>query len=207
MQAKVRLVGNGGDLHGRVLSLKAQGFPRQVLQIRPSSEGELFLLLPDETHLGYLPERMKRTFKLLLKSSGFKIEADSDLNMITDVLRRAKTVSEATIRVNIHVYGPETLSEKVGKQLSKGKLFLQHPTSSRPGIRYNNPHILRFDDMEDSSTEECIDGDQNESEIELSSECDEEFEETIANVFKSLRRCDNLCRLKMPGNMAGTLYQ
>jgi hypothetical protein len=200
------LVGKGEHLRRKIVALQESNLPRQLFQIRPSSDGELFLTFPDATELGYLSERMKRTFKPLIGLPQFEIEAWNTLNPILDALSRAKTSAEAAIRVDVHVYGLETLRDQFGRQLSKGNLFLQHPDMCRPGIRYDNPHILRFDEIEDSDVEEETDAAEDEGEADVSFECDEVFEETIASVFQSLQRPDRLNRLKETGNLIGSLY-
>ncbi|KAJ5195938.1 helicase [Penicillium cf. viridicatum] len=134
------------------------------------------------------------------------MEAWNTLSSIMDALSKAKTSSEAAIRVDIHVYGLENLRDQIGRQLSKGNLFLQHPDMCRPGIRYDNPHILRFDEREDSDVEEVTNAAEDEGQIDVSFECDAEFDETIATVFQSLRRPDKLNRLKETGNLIGSLY-
>ncbi|KAJ6086757.1 helicase [Penicillium canescens] len=203
---KVKLVGKGEHLRQRIAALQESNLSCQVFQIQLSIDGEIFLTFPDATELGYLSERMKRTLKPLIGSPHFEMEAWNTLNPIMDALSKAKTSAEAAIRVDIHVYGLENLRDQVGRQLSKGNLFLQHPDMCRPGIRYDNPHILRFDEIEDSDVEEETNAAEDEGETDVSFECDAEFEETIATVFQSLRRPDKLNRLKETGNLIGSLY-
>lgn len=203
---KVKLVGKGEHLRQSIAALQESNFSRQVFQIQLSVDGELFLKFPDATELGYLSERMKRTLKPLIGSPHFEMEAWNTLNSIMDALSKAKTSAEAAIRVNIHVYGLENLRDQIGRQLSKGNLFLQHPDMCRPGIRYDNPHILRFDEIEDSDVGEVTNAAEDEGQIGVSCECDAGFDETIATVFQSLRRPDKLNRLKETGNLVGSLY-
>ncbi|KUM63746.1 hypothetical protein ACN42_g3353 [Penicillium freii] len=203
---KVKLVGKGEHLRQRIAALQESNISRQVFQIQLSTDGEIFLTFPDATELGYLSERMKRTLKPLIGSPHFELEAWNTLNPIMDALSKAKRSAEAAIRVDIHVYGLENLRDQIGRQLSKGNLFLQHPDMCRPGIRYDNPHFLRFDEIEDSDVEEETNAAEDEGEIDVSFEDDTKFDETIATVFQSLRRPDKLSRLKDTGNLIGSLY-
>jgi hypothetical protein len=203
---KVKLVGNGEHLRQRIAAVQESNLSRQVFQIQLSIDGEIFLTFTDATELGYLSERTKRTLKPLIGLPHFEMEAWNTLNPIMDALSKAKTSAEAAIRVDIHVYGLESLRDQVGRQLSKGNLFLQHPDMCRLGIRYDNPHILRFDEIEDSDVEEETNAAEDEGETDVSFECDAEFDETIATVFQSLRRPDKLNRLKETGNLIGSLY-
>lgn len=190
----------------RIAALQGSNISRQVFQIRLSNDGELFLTFPDGREFGYLSERMKRTLKPLIGSPHFEMEAWNTLNPIMDALSKAKTPTEAAIRVDIHVYGLGNLRNQIGRQLSKGNLFLQHPDMCRPGIRYDNPHILRFDEIEDSEVEEETNAAEDEGDIDVSFECDVGFDETIATVFQSLRRPDKLNRLRETENLLGSLY-
>jgi hypothetical protein len=203
---KVKLVGKGEHLRRKIVALQEGNLSRQVFQIRPSSDGELFLTFPDATEFGYLSERMKRTLKPLIGLPHFEIEGWSPLHPILDALIRAKTSADAAIRMDLHVYGLKSLRDQFGKQLSKGNLFLQHPDMCRPGIRYDNPHILRFEEMEDRNVEEETGAADDEGEADVSFECDEDFEKTIENVFQSLRRPDKLNRLKETENLTVSLY-
>lgn len=99
MHEKVKLVGKGEHLRRKIAALQGSNLARQVFLVRPSSDGELFLMFPDATELGYLSERMKLTLNPLIELPYFEIEAWTTLNSILDALSKAKMSAEATIRV------------------------------------------------------------------------------------------------------------
>ncbi|KAJ5560339.1 SNF2 family N-terminal domain-containing protein [Penicillium frequentans] len=206
VREKVKLIGEAEKLYHKILTLQESNISRQVFQIRPSSNEEFFLIFPDATELGYLSERMKKAFEPLKELPHFELEAHITLKSIMDALSKAKTAAEAAIRVEVHVYGSNILRDQFGRQISNGHLFLQHPDMCRPGIRYDNPHILRFDDLEDSELEGETDATEDDVEADLSVESDEEIKETITTVYQFLRRPNQLKRLKESGTMLGSLY-
>lgn len=206
MREKVRLIGKAEKLYHEISTLQESNISLQVFQIRPSSNQELFLKFPDGTELGYLSERMKNTFGPLKELPHFELEACITLKSIIDALSKATTAAEAAIRVEIHVYGPKILRDQFGRHISNGNLFLQHPDMCRPGVTYDNPHILRFDDLEDSDLGEETDATEDDVEADLSVESDEDFEETITTVYQFLRRPNQLNRLKEKVIMIGSLY-
>ncbi|KAJ5725809.1 helicase [Penicillium malachiteum] len=167
---KVKLVGKGEHLRGKIMALKQSNLNllRQVFQIKPSAAGELFLIFPDGTEFGYMSEKAKRTFGQLIELSQLEFETWISLTSILDVLRLAETSAEAAIRVDVHVYGLETRQDQIGRQISR--------------IRYDNPHILRFDDEKESDVEEEGNFAEEEAESNLSVEGDEDFQEIIATV-------------------------
>lgn len=148
---------------------------------------------------------MSQTLSPLIGNSCFEMEAWVPVIAILDAISNVNTSSEPAIRVNIHVYGLDSLKDQVGRHLSKGKLFLQHPDMCRPGTRYENPQMLVFDDLGALHFEEDAEV-YEEPEIPQSVEYDGEFEEMIATVFQSLRRGDNLSQIKGAENLTCPLY-
>jgi hypothetical protein len=142
----------------------------------------------------------------------FEVEAHADLNTIIHALRAVKA-AEAAIRVDVNVYGADGSRDKVGRELSKKGLFLQEPDVRRVGTRYDNPHLLRLEGMDDGESEEEGEGDgvEGEGEAEVGEEeslpeRDADFDETIAEVYRNLRRGDGLTRLEGGENLSKALY-
>lgn len=185
--------------------LKKSTMPYQIFRILPGIERKLCLHFSDSTFLGYLPKQMNQTLSPLIGSLSFEMEAWVPIIAILDAISNVNTSAEPAIRVNIHVYGHPTSKDQIGKHLSKGKLFLQHPDMCRPGTRYDNPQMLVFDDLGAPDFEEDAEV-YEEMEIPQPVEYDGEFEEMIATVFQSLRRGDNLSQIKGAENLTRPLY-
>ncbi|KAE8382709.1 P-loop containing nucleoside triphosphate hydrolase protein [Aspergillus bertholletiae] len=208
---KVKFVGNGQELETKILALRESSPHIRTLHIQSSTNGSLFLKFPDGADLGYLSNKMEQVLERLIGLPLFEIDALTNINFLIDSLRRAGKPDAAT-RVNINVYGRRSDRDKVGRELSKRDLFLQHPDDYRVGVEYDNPHILRLDGMDDTGPEDEEDEEDEEDiteveESETTSERDEGFEETIAEVFNSLTRGDRLTQLGGSETLNRTLYQ
>jgi hypothetical protein len=167
----------------------------------------------DGVDLGYLSEKMVRAVEMLVNLPRFELEAFTNLDVIIDAVRRARKPSDAAIRVNINFYGLKDSRDRVGKELSDKGFFLQWPNmdTRRPGVTYDNPHILRLDGMDgtdETATEDEEDAEDATSSPEVDSpqESDEDFQETIAEVFRSLRRGEGLNRLEGSDNLNRALF-
>ncbi|KAL4796131.1 SNF2 family N-terminal domain-containing protein [Aspergillus venezuelensis] len=212
LRERVKLLGKGQDLHEKVAKLKENQPDRtHSFRIQKNSDnGELFLSFRDGTSLGYLSEKMVKAVGSLIDLPHFEMEAYTGLAEIIEAIRRAGKAADAKFRVNINVYGLEANRDQVGKELSEGGLFLQVPDMIRPNVAYDNPHILRMTGMEESDTEEEdeeeVAAEPEEETVGSQPERDADFEETIAEVFSSLRRQEGLTRLEGGENLNSTLY-
>ncbi|RAQ55444.1 helicase [Aspergillus flavus] len=205
---KVKLVGIGQDLETKILALKETNQHFQTLTIQPSSDGPLFLRFPGGTDLGYLSKKMEQALQELIGRPLFEIDALTNLNSLIDSLRRAGKPSDAAARVSINVYGRESDRDKVGRELSNKDLFLQHPDGCRVGVKYDNPHILHLDGMDETDTDEEDEEDVIEVDVaETTPEQEEGLRETLDEVFNSLTRGDHLRQLGGSETLNRTLYQ
>ncbi|KAL3466537.1 SNF2 family N-terminal domain-containing protein [Aspergillus heterothallicus] len=209
LRERVRLVGRGAELQEKIIKLRDSGTWNPTFSIRQSASGELFLTFPDGADFGYLSEKMVKALHKLMALPGFAVEAHADLNMIIHALRAVKA-AEAAIRVDVNVYGFGGSRDRVGRELSRKGLFLQEPDVRRVGTRYDNPHLLRLEGMEEGESEEEVEGgEEGEDDGEKEgtpAERDGDFEETIADVYRSLRRADGLSRLEGGENLSKALY-
>ncbi|CAI7571851.1 unnamed protein product [Penicillium bialowiezense] len=203
---KVKLVYKKETLRQKVAKLQKDGITHGVFLVRPATKGDLFLMFQDSTQLGYLSKRMKEILEPLLRLPFFELEVHSALSTITDTLRDDQTPSEAAVRVNIHLYGLESHRDQSDRKMSKGNLFLQPPDRCRPGIRYSNPQIMQFDDVEDSNIEDEMSATDDESGVDISLDSDKSFDETIATVLQSLQRPREQNPIREIGDLNGALY-
>lgn len=201
-------MGQGEELQKRVQEIRNGGshYPRSyTLRIQQSTELQLFLKFADNGDLGYLSEKMERGLKDLAREPFIELDAIVNLQSLSEAIRRAQKQSDAAIRVDVNIYGPEASRDRVGKYLSDKGLFLQPPNERRRGTRYDNPHILQLDGLGGSDTEEN-DSDSDAASSNTSSEQNEEFQETIAEVFNSLTRSDELRGVRGSEGLNRALY-
>lgn len=201
-------MGQGEELQKRVQEIRNGGsyLPRSyTLRVRPSSELQWFLKFADNGDLGYLSEKMERGLKDLASEPNIELDAVVNLQSLSDAIRRAQKQSDAAIRVDVNIYGPEASRDRVGKYLSDKGLFLQPPNERRRGARYDNPHILQLDGLDESDTEDS-NSDSDAASPNASSEQNEDFQETIAEVFNSLTRSDELRGVRGSEGLNRALY-
>jgi hypothetical protein len=179
----------------------------QTFSIQKSADQHLFLTFPDGYKLGYLSEKLARAFKDLIDQPSVQLDAIANLYTLSEAIRRAGKPSDAAIRVEINVYGPASDLDRIGGELSDRGLFLQDPDHCRPGMEYDNPHTLRLDGMDESGTDNLSSKSQVDEDFsEPLLDQDEEFEETIVEVFSSLKRGQELHRLEGSDILNKTLF-
>lgn len=81
----------------------------------------------------------------LRKDASIRYEGLMDIVEWQETMQAWKKTGKAgNLTVDINVYGPLEDFEKVGRALSKARLYLQHPHHSTEGALYKNPHYLTF---------------------------------------------------------------
>jgi SWI/SNF-related matrix-associated actin-dependent regulator of chromatin subfamily A3 len=115
-------------------------------------------------------------------------EVFAPVQAIRETISRATKEKDAVVRVHINVYGPRNVSQVIGRELSRMKIYLQCPDHIRQGADYDNPHMLKL--VDDQFPLPVTIFDAEEKTVEKTT--DETLKETIANVFSSLTRDKNL---------------
>src|SRR5271163_4616998 len=103
---------------------------------------QLYLIFSDGTQFGLLNAHTTKALDSIIDLPSVEFEALVDLVTLRETMCRAIKASEATIRVNINVYGSREAHKEVGDRLSAGKVYLQHPDQKRGASIYDNPHVL-----------------------------------------------------------------
>ena len=176
----------------------------QSFRIQKSTDQQLFLIFPDDHKLGYLSEKLANAFNDLIGQTSIECEAIANLSNLSKAIRRAKKPSDAAMRVNINVYGAACERDRIGKVLSDKELYLQTPDRSRPGAKYDNPHILKLDGMD--NLDDCEKSGVDESSPEPSLGEGDEIREKIEEVLSSLKRGQGLHRLEGSNNLKKPLF-
>ncbi|KAL2798852.1 SNF2 family N-terminal domain-containing protein [Aspergillus keveii] len=215
---RVRLVGKGTDLEPRIIRLRDTNTWNPTFRINKAPCGNIFLTFSDGTHFGRPSDKMVKALQKLISIPQFEVEAHADLNAIIHALRAVKQ-AEAVTRVDVNVYGSEGSRDRVGEVFSKNGLFLQEPDVRRAGTRYDNPHLLRLEGMDEGESEEETREVEGEVDVEGGSEAeaeggeeempperDADFDDMIAEVYRNLRRGEGLTRLEGGENLSKALY-
>jgi hypothetical protein len=106
-----------------------------------------FLALEDTTICGQLRDGLYQPLHRICDTFSVRLIAYTLIAECLRVMERAKRQHEATIKVEINVYGPSSVRTEVGRILSQDRLYLQHLICGRAGFAYKNPHMLRYQDI------------------------------------------------------------
>jgi SWI/SNF-related matrix-associated actin-dependent regulator of chromatin subfamily A3 len=163
-----------------------------TFNIGKSSE-QLVLRFQDGTEFGHLNTHTSKALNELFDQPEIEFEAFGATRTILEAIGRSTKATDAVVRVNINVYGSKEAGKDVGRHLSENKVYLQRPDLQRPGSLYDNPHFLKFPDMQSSSFEYQTETAPGRV---LTSNDSENFRKVVSNVYASLTRGAKLNRVE-----------
>ena len=153
----------------------------------------LSLTFRDKMKFGILNNHAGETLRDLIDRPLVQFDVLGNTLSIREAIGRAVKAKDATIRVNINVYGPSDASKDVGKHLSECNFYLQRPDIQRPESTYENPHFLTIPNMSIANIE-------YQSEVAPDSrpvsKGQNHLREEISDVYASLTRGLKLNRLE-----------
>jgi len=162
-------------------------------QMSLSQQEERFrILFEDGTALGEANIQLEQALNDIAKQNYYlEFEVFAPIMPIRDTILRATTDKEAIVRVHVNVYGSQGLVRAIGQQLSHNKIYLQRPDYIRPGISYDNPHILKLVQFQQPFIDQTL---MKKEEKQQESEADkaEAFQKTINTIYSSLTRNQKL---------------
>lgn len=187
----VKLVGNMPDLRAKIdLSQTYQWF-------EVSKHCDYFMLKFSEDYLfAQVSELASQGLAALQDLSSVEIMAFVETKRIQHVFDRAKKPAEATLKVEVNVYGSMDDARIVGDKLCSAKMYLQDPDHGTQDIEYCNPHVIQFPGIEEpvSNTEHRFSRELSKTSKSLREER-ETFDQTISTIYQSLTRFRNLERM------------
>ena len=155
-------------------------------------ENRFMISFPDGTPLGEANAQLEAALSGIAEQQyHVDLEVFAPIRPIRETLSRATKEQEAVVRVNINIYGPRSIARTIGLELSTQKIYLQRPDYIKPGVVYDNPHVLKlgtFDQTFQSQDPEIPEEKQPVSETEKA----EAFQRTINTIYSSLTRGQTL---------------
>jgi hypothetical protein len=101
--------------------------------------------------IAILDTKTSTTLQKLVAFNSLRYEVFVSVDELLDKIRSWKSVGKGAIMtVEINVYGAKNVSRTVGKLLSKGGLYLQHPRYCDSGTKYENPQVISFSQLPSS---------------------------------------------------------
>jgi SWI/SNF-related matrix-associated actin-dependent regulator of chromatin subfamily A3 len=159
-----------------------------------SSPGHV-LKFQDNVDFGRVNAHTSKVLENLFSKPSIQIEVFGSRSAIREAIGRATKATDAIARVNINVYGPgeaTEVREEVAHHLSGRKIYLQRPDNPRPGTVYDNPHVLKFPDMDISS---FVYKELAPRRTKVSGD-PEKLQKIVDNVYASLTRGSKLNRME-----------
>ncbi|KAL7942560.1 SNF2 family N-terminal domain-containing protein [Trichoderma barbatum] len=136
-----------GDMTSTYSKLENSEAGYQCFKLK-AQDGRVILYFNDTgENFGQMRSAESATLSALLDHEFLNIEfepivATSDL---MEIIARANKPTDAVVKFDINIYGPQSAGIKVGNELTSGKLWLQKPGHLREGVIYDNPHFLRLE--------------------------------------------------------------
>lgn len=170
-----------------------------------SKHGEYFMLkFPDGKLFAQVNKLACQGLAQLQEIPSVEIVAFVETNRLQHVFSRAKTPSEAALKVEVNLYGSIDDAKIVGDNLSAAKMFLQDPERGTENMEYQNPHIAQFPGIEEpvpTSADRVLPESVPKSSKTLV-EGREDLDQTVSAIYQSLVRSRNLERTQ-----AGTMIR
>ncbi|OCL04222.1 hypothetical protein AOQ84DRAFT_346502 [Glonium stellatum] len=192
-RAAVKLVGTMLDVDAKLNIGDKSQFPGYYSFGIKKSSGQVLLIFPDGTDFGVLNTHIAKAVEDVMERPSVRFEALARITMLRETIGRATRASDAVARVNINVYGSRDNSKDVGCRLSAHKVYLQRPEQQRPGSIYDNPHVLKLPEIQNSSLEYRLD--DTKDTVSRSDRTDN-FGKTISDLYASLKRGTRLKRVE-----------
>lgn len=190
----MKVIGVMADIDKRLtanLGQGPQGFQEFRLKV---TQVAVKLNFPDGGEFGILDQHSNEALKPLLEQPELDLNAFAEINAIRSTIARARRSTDAIIRVDINLNGPEALAQKIGHDLSNRKVWLQRPSTCTMKFPYRNPHVIEFPGI-DRHDVLAIGGD-NAQAISEQKQSFEDFQKTVAEVYDTLSRDKDLSRIE-----------
>lgn len=150
---------------------------------------EVLLKFPNGSEFAHLNTHTAKVLEGVIDLPSIQLDALVNLTTLRETIGRATKASDATLRVNINLYGSRETQGNVGRHLSAGKIYLQHPDQQRSGSIYDNPHVLAFPGIQVESV------DFKPQQNVLRRNGADQFRKAVSDVYASLKRGSHLKRL------------
>ena len=168
-----------------------------------NSDEQSLVAFPDGLVMGELNTQVQTALENMIGQQ-LDFQILSPIRSIRETISRATKEKDAIVRVNINVYGPRHIAPQVGRELSANKIYLQRPDVFRPGFEYDNPHVLKLQNMPALRNGHAI---TVEDEKKPEAEKAESFKKTISDVYSSLKRGHALVGLDGDDRLKTNLLQ
>ncbi|KAF2664318.1 hypothetical protein BT63DRAFT_460620 [Microthyrium microscopicum] len=206
-QTTVRLIGDMQQLDHKLQNTKgAYGHGFTGFGLQQADDGIALHFFDDGTLFGSTNAHFSQGFARVLKVYPIRLEAITHIPSVRERIGRAQKATDATVRVDVFVFGLKSDASMVGKQLSDGKIWLQKPDFLPRDKEYFNPQVLKLEGFENIETDQpdTLDVPSGQSGLERD---DEGFQDAVKDVFDKLTRIEQLERVDQDQRVRTELLQ
>jgi SWI/SNF-related matrix-associated actin-dependent regulator of chromatin subfamily A3 len=188
-RTSVKLCGNMAELDKKLSIGGASPIQGHLQMNLVKPESHFQVTFSDGMVLGELNMQLE-TALARISEQRFQIQYEvfANIRAVRETISKVTKEKEAIVRVQINMYGNPSVAGKIGRELSKAKIYLQCPDYIQAGVSYDNPHILKLQSFQ--ATEPTPEQQTNQQSTETESAKD--LEQVISDVYSSLTRNNNL---------------
>ena len=118
-----------------------------------SREECYYLQSSDRTDFAVMHSRTATALQTLQDLKSLRFEAILTGGDLTKPHQVSKEGKKTVFAISITIYGPDDVSQEVGKRLSRVRTYLQHPICVRKDVPYNNPHFYVITGVQKAETQ------------------------------------------------------
>ncbi|KAB5577889.1 SNF2 family domain-containing protein [Coniochaeta sp. 2T2.1] len=152
----VKLQGQASQLLPRLSPAEGPGANHMQKFTLEAKSDHILLSFQDGAQFGYLRDNMTEALRPLLTSDDLSFEAVASTATLRARIAKVEKQGDTIVHVDINIYGPRARAKTVGEELSSKKVWLQKPDYFKRQYSYENPHLIRFPDVEDAMTEQIV---------------------------------------------------
>jgi hypothetical protein len=166
-----------------------------LFRLNASPSERINVEFSDGSALGVLNDHTSKILRPFIMDSMIEFDAIAHIQTLRDTISRARTENDAVSWVDINVYGTKKHQQNTATQFSQNQIYFQYPDQRRSGSLYDNPHCITFPGFEDRTTPFKPDEITN-FDTEVANVIPSRFEESISDVYGSLKRSSGLKRVE-----------
>ncbi|KAF1974534.1 hypothetical protein BU23DRAFT_567350 [Bimuria novae-zelandiae CBS 107.79] len=194
-RAPIKLVGDMAVVDSK-LGIGGHPIPGHYRMVVNKCDGRYVVAFLDGVPLGEANTQLETALSGIAEQGHHvTLEVFAPIRPIREQISRATKEKEAVVRVSINIYGPRSVGREIGLELSAQKIYLQRPDYIKPGLAYDNPHLLKLGNYRQSFHDQNVET-REEKQPESETEKAEAFQKTLNTIYSSLTRGETLAGIE-----------
>lgn len=147
-KCRVRLYGEMEDLRNKLARVSLNKTHERLQYVTTSDTG--FFRLEDGTLCAQLDHHLYDPLNRIIKVESVRLLTYALIEDWISIMKRARRHKDVEMNIDINVYGSAGVRSVVGQMLSEDSLYLQHVKHCEEDVEYENPHMLVYEDCDES---------------------------------------------------------